>query len=71
LEKALSQILTQQESEFIRNMTEINEMRDPEEVRQEELYRYQFRVTPRDNTYVKPAINPRPKTLNAPKWALK
>jgi len=71
LEKALSQILTQQESEFIRGMTEINEMRDPEEVRQEELYRYHGRSTPRDNTYVKPAINPKPKTLNPPKWALK
>ena len=71
LEKALTIILKNEESEFLRNMTEINEMRDPEEVRQEELYRYQFRVTPRDNTYVKPAINPKPKTLNIPKWALK
>jgi hypothetical protein len=71
LEKALSRILTEEEGEFIRKMTEINEMRDPEEVRQEELYRYQSRATVRDNTYVKPAIVKFPKTLNTPAWAFK
>jgi hypothetical protein len=71
LEKALSRILTEEEGEFIRKMTEINEMRDPEEVRQEELYSYQSRATVRDNTYVKPAVVKFPKTLNTPAWAFK
>ena len=71
LEKTLQKILTNEESEFIRNMTEINEMRDPEVVRQEELYRYQNRATPRDNTYVRPVMINVPKTINTPAWAFK
>jgi len=71
LEKALHKILTEEEAEFIRSMTEINEMRDPEEIRREEILNNPRNIIQRDNTYVRPVVPAYTKPKEVPFWAKK
>ena len=71
LEKALYKILVNEETDFMRIMADINEMRDPEEVLREEMFSNSHYIAQRDNTYVKPVIPAYAKAKEAPFWAKK
>lgn len=71
LEKTLHKILVSEETDFIAKMTEINEMRDPEEVRKEIMYTNSHYIAQRDNTYVKPIVPVHVKPKEPPFWTQK